>query len=163
MATSQKTAIPWEWCIDTLEREAEDIFKDLQKASTRCPRNNGKEKQKLDTNHEHQGKVKVYRSWSMPNFLPVFPDGEGKETMKDHSQWLRQKSRSSKEKRDTATTNNLMDITLPHRRHLLITDMEKLSKVIDLYPILCDEEQVCCKCKTWDCVVGIVDMFYIFL
>ena len=85
MATSQKTAIPWEWCIDTLEREAEDIFKDLQKASTRCPRNNGKEKQKLDTNHEHQGKVKVYRSWSMPNFLPVFPDGEGKETMKPFS------------------------------------------------------------------------------
>ena len=57
-----------------------------------------------------------------------------------------------------------MGITFKHRRHLLITDMEKLSKVKDLYPILCDEEQVCCECKTWrDYVVHIVGMFYIFM
>ena len=68
-----------------------------------------------------------------------------------------------KKKRDTATINNLMDITFPHRCQLLITDMEKLPKVNDLHPILSDEEQVCFKCKTGDCVVHIVGMFYIFL
>ena len=107
-----------------------------------------KKEQKLDTNDEHQEKVKVYRSCGMPNFLPVFPDGEDEETMQDHSEQLRQKSRISKEKRDTATINNPIDITFPHWHDLLITDMEKLSKVIDLYPVLYDEEQVYCKCKT---------------
>ena len=107
-----------------------------------------KKKQKLDTNDEHQEKVKVYRSWSVPNFLPLFPDGEDEETIQDHSERLRQKSRISKEKRDTATINSLIDITFPHQHLLLITDIEKLSKVINLYLILCDEEQVCCKCKT---------------
>ena len=68
-----------------------------------------------------------------------------------------------KKKRDTATINNLMDITFPHRCQLLITDMEKLPKVNDLHTILSDEEQICFKCKTWDCVVHIVGMFYIFL
>ena len=53
-----------------------------------------------------------------------------------------------KKKRDTATINNLMDVTFPHRCQLLITDMEKLPKVNDLHPILSDEEQVCFKCKT---------------
>ena len=77
---------------------------------------------------------------------------------------LRQESRVSKEKQDTGTINNLMDITWPHRRHFLITDMEKLSKVIDLYPILCEEQQVCFECKTWrDCALHIVGMFDIFL
>ena len=60
---------------------------------------------------------------------------------------LRQNSRVSKEKRDTGTINNLMDTTFPHRRQKLITDVEKLSEVIDLYPNLCDEEQGCCKCN----------------
>ena len=107
-----------------------------------------KKKQKLDTNDEHQEKVKVYRSWGVPNFLPLFPDGEDEETIQDHSERLRQKSRISKEKRDTATINSLMDITFPHQRLLMITGMEKLSKVINLYLILCDEDQVCCKYKT---------------
>ena len=40
--------------------------------------------------------------------LPIFPDGEDKKTMQDHSERLRQKSRVSKEKQDTDTINNLM-------------------------------------------------------
>ena len=48
-----------------------------------------KKKQKLGTNDEHQEKVKVYRSWVVPNFLPVFPDGEDQETMLNHSERLR--------------------------------------------------------------------------
>ena len=35
-----------------------------------------KKMQKLDTNDEHQEKVKVFRSWGVLNFLQVFPDGE---------------------------------------------------------------------------------------
>ena len=64
----------------------------------------------------------------MPNFLPVFPDREDEETMQDHSQQLKQKSRVSKEKQDTGTIDNLMVITFPRRRHLLITDMKKIIK-----------------------------------
>ena len=70
----------------------------------------------------------MYRSWGVPNFLPVFSDGEGEETMQDHSEQLRQKLRVSHEKQDTAIINNLMDMTFPHQRHLLIADMEKIIK-----------------------------------
>ena len=148
----------------TLRKEKlRTYFKNSRKWAPDIPKIMVKKKWKLYNNDKHQEKVKVYRSCGKPNFLPVFPDGEDEETMKDHSERLRQKSRISKEKRDTAAINNLMVITFSHWRHLLITDIEKLSKVIDLYPILCDEEQVCCKCKTWDCVVHIAGMFYIFL
>ena len=104
-------------------------FKNSRKRAPVIPEIMAKKKQKLDTNDEHQKKVKVYRSWGVPNFLPVFPDEEDEETMQDHSERLRQKSRISKEKRDTATINSLIDLTFPLRRQLLITDMEKLSKV----------------------------------
>ena len=102
-----------------------------------------KKKQKLDTiNDEQQKNVKVYISWGMPNVLPVFPDGEDEEitTNQDHSEGLRQKARVSKKKKKEKARYSY--------HYLLITDMEKLSKVIDLYPILCDGEQVCCECKT---------------
>ena len=62
--------------------------------------------------------------------------------MQDHSEQLRQKSRVSKEKQNTGTINNLMDITFSHQLHLLIREINKLLKVIDSYPILFDEEQV---------------------
>ena len=45
---------------------------------------------------------------SSKELLPIFPDGEDKKTMQDHSERLRQKSRVSKEKQDTDTINNLM-------------------------------------------------------
>lgn len=57
-----------------------------------------KKKRNLDTTTEHQKMYEVYRSWSMSNFLPVFPDGEDEETMQDHSEQLRQKPRVSKKK-----------------------------------------------------------------
>ena len=77
----------------------------------------------------------------MPNVLPVFPDGEDEEitTNQDHSEGLRQKARVSKKKKKKKKKKARY---LYH--YLLITDMEKLSKVIDLYPILCE----CCECKT---------------
>ena len=50
-----------------------------------------KKKRKLHTtnNDEQQKNVKCTDLGSMPNFLPVFPDGELEETMQDHSEGLR--------------------------------------------------------------------------
>lgn len=74
----------------------------------------------------------------MPNFLPVFTDAEDEETMQNH--W------SSGDKNEEFQQKNKDNVT--HQRHLMITNMENYQKVTDLYPILCDEEQVCCECKT---------------
>lgn len=49
-----------------------------------------KKKRKLHTtNDEQQKNVKCTDLGSVPNFLPVFPDGELEETMQDHSEGLR--------------------------------------------------------------------------
>ena len=89
------------------------------------------------------GKMKGrYTSWGVPNFLPPFEDGEDIETMKAHSEKIRKESRITKERRNNEMIEQLMNITFPHRRQMLITDMEKLGTVLEMYPVLNSEEQV---------------------
>ena len=83
-----------------------------------------KKKWTLGTNDVQQEIVEVYGSFGVPNFLQVFPDEEDEETTQNHSEQWWQKSGVSKENRDTVAIKNLMNVTFPHQRDLLIADME---------------------------------------
>ena len=36
----------------------------------------------------------------------------------------------------------MMNLTFPHRRQLLVTDIEKLATITETYPVLCEKKQV---------------------
>ena len=44
----------------------------------------------------------------------------------------------------------------------MITNMENYQKVTDLYPILCDEEEVCCECKLEEIILCILEACFMF-
>ena len=67
---------------------------------------------------------------------------EEQNTISAHRVRLTSQFNLTEEKRDPRIIRNLMSLTFPHRRQLLIQDMSTMREVIDLYPILQYERQV---------------------
>ena len=61
-----------------------------------------------------------------------------------------------KEKRNKDLLCTLMDKTFPHRRHLIVKEIIRLQDLMEMYPMLCTEDQVVssvklvlCHCLFW--------------
>ena len=85
---------------------------------------------------------KVCVMWGVKNFLPPMGKGEDEETMAAHEKRLQHQSQLSIEKQDKLVVKRLLDLTYSKRRKLLVTDYTKISTILELYPILCSEQQV---------------------
>ena len=80
--------------------------------------------------------------WGVKNFLPPMGKGEDEETMAAHEKRLQHQSQLSIAKQGKLVVKRLLDLTYSKRRKLLVTDYTKISTILELYPILCSEQQV---------------------
>ena len=67
---------------------------------------------------------------------------EDEEAMAAHEKRLQHRSQLSIEKQDKLVVKRLLDLTYSKRTMLLLTDYTKISTILELYPILCSEQQV---------------------
>ena len=85
---------------------------------------------------------KVCVMWGVKNVLASVGKGEDEETMAAHEKCLQHQSQVSIERHDKLVVKRLLDLTYSKRRKLLVTDYTKISTILELYPILCSEQQV---------------------
>ena len=85
---------------------------------------------------------KVCVMWNVKDFLPPMGKCVNEETMVAHEKRLQHQSQLSIEKQDKLLVKRLLDLTYSKRRKLLVTDYTKISTILELYPILCSEQQV---------------------
>ena len=86
---------------------------------------------------------KVCVMWGVKNFLPpMMGKGEDEETMAAHEKRLQHQSQLSIEKQDKLVVKRLLDLAYSKRWKLLVTDYTKISTILELYLILCSEQQV---------------------
>ena len=81
-------------------------------------------------------------AWEVKNYLPLYQVGEDASTMDVHREQLHDKYNQSSAKKDQRKIRKLMNLTIPHRRSLLIRKMATIREVTDLYPLLHDETQI---------------------
>ena len=76
--------------------------------------------------------------------MPENPKGEDDFAVKNYQTILSEQHNcpAHKHKQNIELINSLMKKTFPHRRHILVKDMVRLSELFQMYPILCSEEQV---------------------
>ena len=91
---------------------------------------------------ENQTAKQGVAAWDVENYLPSLQDGEDQNTISADRVRLASQFNLIEEKRDPHIIRNLMNLTFPHRRQLLIQGMSTIRKVINLYPILQYERQV---------------------
>ena len=75
-------------------------------------------------------------------FLPDYPAGEDGRSMELHTSCIQKIQRLSKEKKDKLHINRLMEITFSHRRRMLVTEFVKVETLVEMYLILCHDEEV---------------------
>ena len=80
--------------------------------------------------------------WGVKNFLPPMGEGEDEETIAAHEKRFQHQNQLSIEKQDKLVVKRLLDLKYSKRRKLLVTDYTKISNILELYPILCSEQQV---------------------
>ena len=62
--------------------------------------------------------------------------------MAAHEKRYQHQSQLPIEKQDELVVKRLLDVTYSKRRKLLVADYTKISIILELYPILCSEQQV---------------------
>ena len=80
--------------------------------------------------------------WDVKNSLPPMREGGDEETMVVHEKHLQHQIQLSIEKQDKLVVKRLLDLTCLKRKRLLVTDYTKFFTILELYPILCSEQQV---------------------
>ena len=84
-------------------------------------------------------------AWGMVNYKPVSDQGEDEFSMYDHAEELRKQFSLSKNCQNADLIKVLMNKTCPDCRFMLVEEMLLISDVVEKYPGLCSEEQVCMK------------------
>ena len=69
-------------------------------------------------------------------------EGEDEETIAVLDKRLQHQSRLSIEKQGKLVVKKLLDLTYSKRRKLLVTDYAKISTILELHLILCEEQQI---------------------
>ena len=80
--------------------------------------------------------------WDVKNSLPPMREGGDEETMVVHEKHLQHQIQLSIEKQDKLVVKRLLDLTCLKRKRLLVTDYTNFFTILELYPILCSEQQV---------------------
>ena len=69
-----------------------------------------------------------------------------------------------KEKRNKELLCTLMDKSFPHRRHLIVKEIIRLQDLMEMYPMLCTEDQVVSSVKFVLChCFGFIVFYFIIL
>ena len=93
------------------------------------------------------------------NFFPDLPEGEDPYTWEKYQQEMKNQLSLCKEKELLST---LMDKIFPHRRHLIVKEIIRLQDLMEMYPMLCTEDQVVSSVKLV-CVIVLVLLYFILL
>ena len=78
----------------------------------------------------------------MSNFLPEIFEVEDNLTIKNYQRIINEQHDYPAHKQNGALVNRLIKKTFPHMWQVLVKDLIKLSELFQIYPILCNEEQV---------------------
>ena len=97
--------------------------------------------------------------YGVQNFLPDLPEGEDPYTWEKYQQEMKNQLSLCKEKELLST---LMDKIFPHRRHLIVKEIIRLQDLMEMYPMLCTEDQVVSSVK-FVCVIVLVLLYFILL
>lgn len=81
-------------------------------------------------------------AWGVKNYLPPIPNGEDEITLQCHLAKLKKESMLVKDKQNQKLIDSIMDLTFAQRRRLIITDMARITNIIESYPVLCNSNQV---------------------
>ena len=76
------------------------------------------------------------------NFLPEIPEGEDDFTIKNYQRIINEQHNYPAHKQNGELVDRLIKKTFPHMWQVLVKDLIKLSELFQMYPILCNEEQV---------------------
>ena len=80
--------------------------------------------------------------WRLSNFLPEIPEGEDDFTIKNYQRIINEQHNYPVHKQNGELLDRLIKKTFPHMWQVLVKDLIKLSELFQMYPILCNEEQV---------------------
>ena len=98
------------------------------------------------------------------NFFPDLPEGEDPYTWEKYQQEMKNQLSLCKEKRNKDLLCTLMDKTFPHRRHLIVKEIIRLQDLMEMYPMLCTEDQVVSSVKLVLChCFGFIVFYFITL
>ena len=100
--------------------------------------------------------------YGVQNFLRDLPEGEDPYTWEKYQQETKNQLSLCKEKRNKQLLGTLMDKTFPHRRHLIVKEIIRLQDLMEMYPMLCTEDQVVSSVKLV-CVIVLVLLYFILL
>ena len=94
--------------------------------------------------------------YCVQNFLPDLPEGEDPYAWEKYQEEIKNQLNLCKEKRNKELLCTLMDKTFPHRRHLIVKEIIRLQDLMEMYLMLCTEDQVSssvklvlCHCLFW--------------
>ncbi|XP_076101714.1 sterile alpha motif domain-containing protein 3-like [Mytilus galloprovincialis] len=82
--------------------------------------------------------IKIYQgpsTWGLKNYLPDKPLSEDEASVEKHMQWL-QKEYRKKDDQDITQVDLLMDLTLHHRRTLVVSQQMDVESILSDYPWL---------------------------
>ena len=99
--------------------------------------------------------------YSVQNFLPDLPEGEDPYTWEKYQQEMKNQLSLCKEKRNKELLCTLMDKTFPHRRHLIVKEIIRLQDLMEMYLMLCTEDQVSSSVKLVLCHFVLVLLYFI--
>ena len=80
--------------------------------------------------------------WGISNYLPEIPEGEDDFTIKNYQRIINEQHNYPAHKQNGELVDRLIKKTFPHMWQVLVKDLIKLSELFQMYPILCNEEQV---------------------
>ena len=104
------------------------------------------------------------KCYGVQNFLSGLPEGEDTYTWKKYQQEMKNQLSLCKEKRNKELLCTLMDKTFPHRRHLIVKEIIRLQDLMEMYLMLCIEDQVVSSVKLVLChCFGFIVFYFIIL
>ena len=80
--------------------------------------------------------------YGVQNVLADLPEGEDPYIWEKYQQEMKNQLTLCNEKRNKELLRTLMDKTYPHRRHLIAKEIIRLQDLVEMYPVLCTEDQV---------------------
>ena len=80
--------------------------------------------------------------WGISNSLPEIPEGEDNFTIKNYQRIINKQHNYPTHKQNREFVDRLIKKTFPHMWQVLVKYLIKLSELFQMYPILCNEEQV---------------------
>ena len=103
----------------------------------------GKRRQEDGEEQNGQKMQKLSKAWGVPNYLPDRDAGEDEHTQEQYLTKLKSLLEMPAHRRDKGKVQFIMKKTFADRRRMIVTQMAKVSAVLERYPALKSAEEVC--------------------